>query len=79
MTQTTANILDGKALSERMRGGMSDEINALKATHGRAPGLAVIIVGNDPASHVYVRNKKMACEKVGIASFSDELPADTTQ
>ncbi|MDX8395414.1 MAG: bifunctional methylenetetrahydrofolate dehydrogenase/methenyltetrahydrofolate cyclohydrolase FolD, partial [Mariprofundaceae bacterium] len=42
-------------------------------------GLAVIIVGNDPASHVYVRNKKMACEKVGIASFSDELPADTTQ
>lgn len=79
MNMTTAKILDGKALSERMRNGMSDEISALKATHGRAPGLAVIIIGDDPASHVYVRNKKLACEKVGIVSFAHELPADTTQ
>lgn len=79
MNTSTAKILDGKALSERMRNGMSEEISALQATHGRAPGLAVIIVGDDPASHVYVRNKKLACEKVGIASFAHELLADTTQ
>ncbi len=77
--ETTAKILDGKALSERMRAGMHETIAELKATHGRAPGLAVIIVGNDPASHVYVKNKKLACEKVGIVSFSHELPAETTQ
>jgi len=76
---TTAKILDGKALSERMRGSMSNEVSTLKATHGRAPGLAVILIGDDPASQVYVRNKKLACEKVGIVSFSHELPADTTQ
>lgn len=79
MSTATAKILDGKALSERMRNGMREHIESLKATHGRAPGLAVIIVGDDPASHVYVRNKKLACEKVGIVSFSHELPADTTQ
>lgn len=75
----TANILDGKALSDRLRGDMQHEISTLKTHFGRAPGLAVIIVGNDPASHVYVRNKKLACEKVGIVSFSHELPAETTQ
>lgn len=75
----TANILDGKALSDRLRGDMQHEINTLKTHFGRAPGLAVIIVGDDPASHVYVRNKKLACEKVGIVSFSHELPAETTQ
>ncbi|MES0372399.1 MAG: bifunctional methylenetetrahydrofolate dehydrogenase/methenyltetrahydrofolate cyclohydrolase FolD [Mariprofundaceae bacterium] len=79
MNTATAKILDGKALSERMRNGMNEEISELKATHGRAPGLAVIIIGDDPASHVYVRNKKLACEKVGITSFAHELPADTTQ
>ncbi|MDX8403969.1 MAG: bifunctional methylenetetrahydrofolate dehydrogenase/methenyltetrahydrofolate cyclohydrolase FolD [Mariprofundaceae bacterium] len=79
MNRSTAKILDGKALSERMRSGMNAEVSTLKATHGRAPGLAVIIIGDDPASHVYVRNKRIACEKVGIVSFSHELPADTTQ
>ncbi|MBL1351970.1 MAG: bifunctional methylenetetrahydrofolate dehydrogenase/methenyltetrahydrofolate cyclohydrolase FolD [Zetaproteobacteria bacterium] len=76
---TSAQILDGKALAERMRTAMRDESTQLKETHGRAPGLAVIIVGNDPASHVYVKNKKIGCEKAGIASFSYELDAETTQ
>jgi len=80
MTQSTsAKILDGKALAERMRTAMHDESVQLKDKHGRAPGLAVIIVGVDPASHVYVKNKKIGCEKAGIASFSYELPAETTQ
>ncbi|MDX8389411.1 MAG: bifunctional methylenetetrahydrofolate dehydrogenase/methenyltetrahydrofolate cyclohydrolase FolD [Mariprofundaceae bacterium] len=72
-------ILDGKRLSERMRADMQGDVNKLKAKHGRPPGLAVIIVGNDPASHVYVKNKKLSCKKMGIASFSDELPINTTQ
>lgn len=80
MTQTTsAQILDGKALAERMRAAMHDESTNLLQKHGRAPGLAVIIVGNDPASHVYVKNKKIGCKKTGIVSFSYELDANTTQ
>ena len=80
MTQTTsAQILDGKALAERMRAAMHDESTILSQKHGRSPGLAVIIVGSDPASHVYVKNKKIGCEKAGIASFSYELPSETTQ
>jgi len=74
-----AQLLDGKALAARMRTALADEVSALTEKHGRAPGLAVIIVGDDPASHVYVRNKKIGCEKVGIRSFSHELPADTSQ
>jgi len=80
MTQTTsARILDGKALADRMRSAMHDDVQTLKNRHSRPPGLAVIIVGDDPASHVYVKNKKIGCEKAGIASFSHELPANTTQ
>jgi len=75
----SAHILDGKALAARMREDMLTETQSLTSKHGRAPGLAVIIVGNDPASHVYVKNKKTGCEKTGIASFSHELPAETTQ
>jgi len=79
MNNSSAKILDGKALAERMRNSMQAEVAELARKHGRAPGLAVILVGSDPASQVYVRNKKSACEKVGIASFSHELPAETTQ
>ena len=79
MDTHTANILDGKALSDRLRGEIGKEAAELALKHGRAPGLAVIIVGNDPASHVYVKNKKLGCEKAGIRSFSHELPADTSQ
>ena len=79
MNTAAAKILDGKALAERMRAQMQAEVAELARKHGRAPGLAVILVGNDPASEIYVRNKKRGCENVGIASFSHELPAETTQ
>ena len=79
MRLMSAQILDGKALSARMRQSLTLEVAALTEKHGRAPGLAVILVGSDPASQVYVRNKKKACEAMGIASFARDLNADTTQ
>ncbi|MDQ7004685.1 MAG: bifunctional methylenetetrahydrofolate dehydrogenase/methenyltetrahydrofolate cyclohydrolase FolD [Ghiorsea sp.] len=75
----TAKIIDGKALAAKLKVDMQVEIISLAQKYGRAPGLAVVIVGNDPASHVYVKNKKIACEQVGIKSFSYALPAETTQ
>ena len=75
----TAQIIDGKALAAKLKVDMQVEITSLAQKYGRAPGLAVVIVGDDPASHVYVKNKKIACEQVGIKSFSYELPAETTQ
>jgi len=68
-----AKIIDGKAISAAIRAEIKEEI----AGSGIKPGLAVILVGNDPASAVYVRNKKKACEEVGIYSESYELPAAT--
>ena len=64
MSAQTAKIIDGKALAAELKGEMQVEVNTLTKQHGRAPGLAVIIVGDDPASRVYVKNKKIACEKV---------------
>ncbi|MFQ5519255.1 MAG: bifunctional methylenetetrahydrofolate dehydrogenase/methenyltetrahydrofolate cyclohydrolase FolD [Mariprofundus sp.] len=75
----SAQILDGKALASRVREEIRIEAETLAQKHGRAPGLAVIIIGGDPASHVYVKNKKIGCKKAGIRSFSYELPSDTTQ
>ncbi len=77
----TARILDGKAVAARLRRELQAEIAALTDKHGRAPGLAVILVGEDAASQVYVRNKKKACLDIGVASeeFSQTLPADTSQ
>lgn len=79
MNTSMAKILDGKALSARMRDSLGTEVAKLATMHGRAPGLAVILVGSDPASQVYVRNKKAGCEKLGIKSFSYDLPPETTQ
>ncbi len=79
MTTSTAQILDGKALAARMRQDIGLEAEQLSQKHGRKPGLAVILVGADPASQVYVKAKKTGCEKAGIASYSHELPANTTQ
>ena len=73
------NIIDGKAISAAIRGEIAEKVKALKAEEGIVPGLAVIIVGEDPASKVYVRNKHRACEEVGFASFGYELPAETTE
>lgn len=73
-----ATILDGKAVSAAVKARVADEVAALKA-QGVPVGLAVILVGDDPASRVYVNNKKRACEVCGIQSFEYALPADTTQ
>lgn len=73
------NIIDGKAISATIRAEIAEKVKELKAQAGIVPGLAVIIVGEDPASKVYVRNKHRACEEVGFASFGYELPAETTE
>ena len=76
---TNAKIIDGKAFALQVRGQVAEAVGQLKATHGIAPGLAVVLVGDDPASHVYVRNKKKQCIEAGMQSFETLLPADTTQ
>ena len=73
------NIIDGKAISAKIREEIAEKVVALKAERGITPGLAVVIVGDDPASRVYVRNKHRACEQVGFASFGYELPLETTE
>jgi len=75
----TAQILDGKALSERIVDELRQRVDALVASGRRAPALAVILVGDDPASSIYVRNKKRACERADVRSVSHDLPASTTQ
>ena len=73
-----ANIIDGKAVSARVKDEIRQEVEALKAK-GVEIGLAVVIVGDDPASQVYVKNKEKACETVGFNSFKYALPAETTE
>lgn len=72
-----ATLIDGKAVSARIRGEIRDEVAEL-AKSGKVPGLAVVLVGEDPASKVYVNNKKKACAEVGFRSFEYLLPATTT-
>lgn len=72
-------VLEGKSVSQKLRANVKAEIAELLKTAKRAPGLAVVLVGEDPASQVYVRNKEKACEEVGITSYSYRLPADTKQ
>lgn len=73
-----AQIIDGKLVSKQVRERVANETKQLKEK-GVTPGLAVIIVGNDPASQVYVRNKEKACEEVGFYSEKFALPEETTQ
>lgn len=73
------HIIDGKKTAATIRQELKDQVAALTARHGRAPGLAVILVGGDPASQVYVRNKERACEDVGIISKGFRLPEDIPQ
>lgn len=75
----TAKIIDGKQIAANVRQEVAEKITQRLSEGKRAPCLAVVIVGNDPASHVYVRNKKNACKEVGIESLSYDLPAETTQ
>ncbi len=74
-----AILIDGKATGAKVRAKLAKETVEFKEKYGYAPGLAVIIVGDDPASKVYVRNKKKACEEVGYNSFEYALPAETTE
>jgi methylenetetrahydrofolate dehydrogenase (NADP+)/methenyltetrahydrofolate cyclohydrolase len=73
-----ATILDGKTLAGKIHGEQQQRVEALSKKAGRPPGLAVILVGNDPASHAYVSNKRKACHRVGIYAPDINLPADTT-
>jgi methylenetetrahydrofolate dehydrogenase (NADP+) / methenyltetrahydrofolate cyclohydrolase len=73
-----ADILDGRAASDAIKREVADEVRALKSKHGIAPRLAAVLIGEDPASAVYVRNKVRACEEVGIDSEKIELPDSIT-
>ena len=75
----TADIIDGKALAATLRNRISATISGFAAATGRVPGLAVILVGEDPASAVYVRNKAKQTVEVGMQSFKHQLPAATAQ
>ena len=71
-------IIDGKAIAAEIRAELANDVEALKAK-GVTPGLAVVLVGEDPASEVYVRNKHKSCVELGINSYAHDLPANTTE
>ena len=72
-------ILDGKALAQKIEKNVASQVVDLKANTGRTPGLAVILVGQDPASAAYVKMKKKACDRVGFYSVTHEMPEDISQ
>jgi len=75
----TASIIDGKSFAEGLRTRVAEHVARLKTDHGITPGLAVVIVGHDPASQVYVTNKARQTAEVGMASFKHELPEQTSE
>lgn len=75
----TTQIIDGKAVAAKLRANIKQRVDDRCAAGQRPPGLAVILVGQDPASEVYVRNKRKACDEAGFYSISHDLPDDTTQ
>ena len=75
----TATIIDGKKIAHELRGAIATATAALSAEHGIVPGLAVVLVGSDPASEVYVRSKSKAVTDAGMRSFDHKLPAETSQ
>jgi methylenetetrahydrofolate dehydrogenase (NADP+) / methenyltetrahydrofolate cyclohydrolase len=74
-----AYIIDGKAIAAKVRADVAADVARMKAQHGFAPGLAVVLVGEDPASKVYVRNKAEQTVEVGMQSFEHKLPEETTE
>lgn len=74
-----AVVIDGKAVALKVRKEVAAEVKSISERIGKIPGLAVVLVGDDPASKVYVRKKQEACQEVGIDSVKIELPASTTQ
>src|SRR4051794_12863170 len=75
----TARIIDGKAIAADLRGRVAHEVERVRREHGLTPGLAVVLVGHDPASEVYVRSKHKQTQAAGMASFEHRLPADVAQ
>ncbi|MGG7645645.1 bifunctional methylenetetrahydrofolate dehydrogenase/methenyltetrahydrofolate cyclohydrolase FolD [Rhodovulum sp. YNF3179] len=75
----SAKIIDGKAFSAEVRARVGEQVARLKAAHGITPGLAVVLVGEDPASQVYVRNKGKQTVEAGMESFEHKLDADTSE
>ncbi len=76
-TAITTEVIDGKAIAAAVRKQVAERVVHFESARGRAPRLVTILVGDDPASHVYVNNKHKACAEVGIASEDERLPADT--
>jgi methylenetetrahydrofolate dehydrogenase (NADP+) / methenyltetrahydrofolate cyclohydrolase len=74
-----ARLIDGKAVAQAVRQEVARDVAAYTATTGRVPGLATVLVGEDPASEVYVRNKVAACREAGMESFHEPMPVDSTQ
>ncbi|MEX0758543.1 MAG: tetrahydrofolate dehydrogenase/cyclohydrolase catalytic domain-containing protein, partial [Tistlia sp.] len=74
-----ARIIDGKGFAATLRGRVGESVAALKAGHGLTPGLAVVLVGEDPASQVYVHSKGKQTQEAGMASFEHRLEATTSQ
>jgi methylenetetrahydrofolate dehydrogenase (NADP+)/methenyltetrahydrofolate cyclohydrolase len=75
----SAVIMDGKAVGAKVRAEVKERATAFRQAHGRAPGLAVVQVGENPASSVYVRSKRKACEEAGIASFAHDVDGAVTR
>lgn len=75
----SAQLIDGKATAQKVRERVTQQVAQRRREGKRVPGLAVVLVGDDAASEVYVRNKHRACEQAGILSFQHKLPADTSQ
>lgn len=75
----SAKILDGKRVAEQIREEIRAQVEAFCQRTGQRPGLAAILVGDNPASHIYVRNKRRACEQAGIVSWLHHLPGDTRE
>jgi methylenetetrahydrofolate dehydrogenase (NADP+)/methenyltetrahydrofolate cyclohydrolase len=75
----SATVIDGKAIAQQVRTEVREQVDAWVAGGGRRPGLATVLVGNDPASAVYVANKQKACTEVGIEGFAHDLPADVAE
>src|ERR1700758_2791174 len=75
----TARIIDGKAIAAELRAHVAEEVARVNRDHQLTPGLAVVLVGNDPASEVYVRSKQTQTQAAGMASFEHKLPADVSQ
>ena len=76
---TTARIIDGKAVAADVKREVREATDRMVARGLRRPGLAVVLVGDDPASHTYVRNKRLACDECGFFSVSHDLPHSATQ